>query len=181
MSRNTMSVIGDSISFAGDTFLERVRQGVLKVSAWVKDLGTVFMTAALSKVNDTLADAPGLRIPVLPGRSYRVWGMLHIHTGVAAGWKAAFSGSATITSMNVHGLLFDAALGDVSVVEFTALDAAQGHTTAGAVNIHGMLDGIITVNAGGDLKLQFAQNATQAGAASELQIGSYLKFEDITP
>jgi hypothetical protein len=123
--------------------------------------------------NITLTDVAGLSANVVAGQTYSFDAYLSCTAG-AGGVKAAIGGTATAAS-----IIYDGYLLDTNAIKGQAHSAALGGavasslTTAAAgliVRIHGA----ITVNVGGTLTVQFAQNTANA-AASVVKAGSWLR------
>jgi hypothetical protein len=91
--------------------------------------------------------------------------------------QAAIGGSASATAVRYEALVHDAAAVKAQA-RATALGTAVGGVTAvSAAKVE--IEGLITVNAGGTLTVQFAQNASN-GTASSVLTGSYLQVFQVT-
>jgi len=128
-----------------------------------------FTTSDFSKTSDTtLANVTGLSHTVASGGKYVFTAMLFTTSGATGGVKVAVSGTATATAIigmvEMMGAQYEA-------TQFTALNSAQGEA---AVDVGVRIEGYITVNAGGTLTIQFAQQASD-GTASVVKAGSWFK------
>lgn len=114
----------------------------------------------------TLVNVTGLTRNVESGRVYGFRAYVQTTANVAGGVKLAVGGTATATAISYEGTLTGgAAL--VAQTRATALAAtvcASTTTTTGTCTI----EGVIQVNAGGTLTIQFAQNASNGAASSVL-------------
>ncbi len=139
--------------------------------------GLVRVSTQFDKTSDvTLANVPGLSVTVLAGKSYGFTATLYTSSNVAGGVQAAIAGTATATAVIYEGeTTAGAAIG--AQTRATALATAVGAlTTVTAARID--IEGTITVNAGGTLTVQFAQNASN-GAASSVLVGSVFEVWQI--
>lgn len=131
-----------------------------------KRVSTQFDAAATT----TLANVTGLSSTVSPGKTYRFRAVLSTSSAVAGGVKVAIAGTATATSIAYEGLTINA--GSITQSRATALGTAVGAVTAvTAAEI--IVEGMIVVNAGGTLTVQFAQNV--ASGTSSVLINSYFE------
>ena len=134
------------------------------------------VTSGFAKTSDTtLANVTGLSVTVEAGRSYKFEAVLYTTSNVAGGVKAAMAGTATATAIVYEGLATNA--GTTTQARGAAMAAAVAAVTAVTAALI-VIRGTITVNAGGTLTVQFAQNASN-GAASTVLVGSTLTVEDI--
>lgn len=124
------------------------------------------------KTNTTLADVSAMALTVTAGKTYSFEATLFVDADATGGSKYAIAGTATATQVKYHILMIcDASNLNVITSRQTALasSAGQAGCTAGLVRIKGM----ITVNAGGSLVPQFAQNAAN-GTSSILTMSTFL-------
>jgi len=137
-------------------------------------LGNVAYTTSDFSVTSstTLTNVTGLTYTVASGGKYRFQAMLFTTCGASGGVKVAMSGTATATL--IIGLV-EALGAQYEAWQFTALDEAEGET---AIDFAVRIDGYITVNAGGTLTVQFAQNASN-GTASFVLAGSWFEVNKI--
>src|SRR5262249_7630642 len=125
----------------------------------------------------TLTNVTGLTVTVVAGKTYSFVATLFTTSNVAGGVQAAIAGTATATAIIYEGeTTAGAAIG--AQTRASALATAVGAITAvTAARIDIM--GTITVNAGGTLTVQFAQNASN-GTASVVKQGSTFRVWQIT-
>jgi hypothetical protein len=127
-------------------------------------------TASTFTVNNTatLATVTGLSGNVRGGSDYRFRAVLNCTCNASGGVKVAIGGTATATSISYTTLVYN----DTTLVlndNATALGTAHGFTGASAGgDATIIIEGVIDVNAGGTLLIQFAQNAAHASNASVL-------------
>lgn len=143
---------------------------------YVFDVGIKRASAQFDKTNTTLADVTGLSVNVVAGKSYKFSALLFVNANVTGGSKYAVGGTATATAIIYEITLIDDAANAFSITSRqTALagSAGQAGTTAGLAKI----EGVITVNAGGTLTVQFAQNA--ASGTSSVLVGSTFTVNEI--
>lgn len=114
----------------------------------------------------TLANSTDLTLTVAAGRHYRFRANLHFTTVNTSGVKVAIAGTATHTN-----IIYDVIIHGISTPGFltsgrgTASGTAVGVTASGtAANV--VIEGLTTINAGGTLLVQFAQNAETGAAES---------------
>jgi hypothetical protein len=139
--------------------------------------GDVRTSAQFNVASSTvLADIPGLVFPVTAGSTYGFTATLYTTSNVAGGVKMAMNGTATATAINYAARTFDPT-GFVGYARVAALGTAAGAVTA-VTNAVMDITGTITVNAGGTLTVQFAQNASN-GANSSVLVGSTLRVWNI--
>ena len=119
--------------------------------------------------NTTLSDVTGLSVTVTAGSTYGLKGVLFLTSGSSGGVKVAIAGTATATSIVYDGLLFSN--GTISAqTRVTSLGSTVCAATA-VLTTQCQIEGTITVNAGGTLTIQFAQNASN-GTTSSVLVGS---------
>lgn len=128
-------------------------------------VGTQFnITSSTSLTNIT-----GLSATVRSGKTYQFWATLYTSADSAGGVQASIGGTATATSIVYEGESTNSG-SVVAQTRATALGSPVGgvtNATAARIDIYGT----ITVNAGGTLTVQFAQNASDATQSSVL-VGS---------
>ncbi len=129
-------------------------------------------SSVLSKVNSPPSDIPGCVFNVRNGETVHFRGKIRYTATSGAGVKATIGGTATVSFADFYGYAlntandadggsgFGQALGD-QVATFTA-------TSGGCI----FIEGDLTFNAAGTLTLMFAQNVTNAGAASAVPAGA---------
>jgi len=158
------NVTGAALKAYLKTYLDTLYYGVANMA---------YTTSDFSKTSSTtLANVTGLTHTVASGGKYVFQAMLFTTCGALGGVKVAMSGSATATA--IIGMV-EMMGGAYEATQFTALNEAEGET---AVDVGVRIDGYITVNAGGTLTVQFAQNASN-GTASVVKAGSWFKVEKV--
>lgn len=131
----------------------------------------VYATAQLDKTSDAaLADIAGLSLNLSAGGIYVIDGAIHLTSGISGGIKFGWAGGVTATAAR---WLLDAAKTGVATVTVSQTDITTASGSTAAFD-HAYIEGYIQVNAGGVLKLQFAQNASN-GTTSSVFVGSYLR------
>lgn len=147
-------------------------------TGWFTDAGVKRAATQFDKTSDTtLANITGLSATVTAGRTYNFIATLFTTSNVAGGVKAAIAGTATATSIIYEAETSSAGVpGAVGTARATALATAVGDVTAVTV-AKITITGTITVNAGGTLTVQFAQNASN-GTASSVLVGSWFRVWD---
>lgn len=147
--------------------------GDYKVTGFLQTGGDVRVTSQFDKTSSAvLADIPGLSVTLTSGLTYGFQANLYTSSNVASGVKASMAGTATATAVTFTGAYL-ASAGFSSYGRATALGGAIGGVTA-VTDAEIIINGTITVNAGGTLTAQFAQNVS-GGTASSVLIGSTLK------
>jgi len=163
-SPESANVTGTALKAYLKTYNDTLYYGVSNVSYVTSDFSVTSKT--------TLANVTGLTYTVASGGKYKFTAMLFTTCGASGGVKVAMSGSATATA--IIGMV-EMMGGAYKATQFTALNEAEGET---AVDVGVRIDGYITVNAGGTLTVQFAQNASN-GTASVVKAGSWFKVEKV--
>lgn len=134
------------------------------------------VSSQFDKTNTTLANVTGLTASVVAGKVYKFEANLYFDADATGGSKFAIAGTATATAIIYHvDEICDATNAFTINSRQTALagSAGQAGCTAGVTKI----TGTITVNAGGTLTVQFAQNASNG--TSSVLVGSTFKTEQI--
>jgi hypothetical protein len=130
--------------------------------------------------NATLADVGGLVVNVQSNRTYAFDVELSFTCAAAGGIKCAMGGNATVTNIIYDGWIVDSA---ANGIKGNAQATALGGAVAAAATIgtagHVTIRGTITVNAGGALTVQAAQNAINA-TATVIKRGSRMIVQDLT-
>ncbi len=172
-------IIGDT-SATGGTRLQRVvsttplriRSGDDNNFAFIVSAGNEFVSTQFDKTNATLANVTELvSEALLAGKTYVFNAELFVDADITGGSKYAIAGTATATAIKYHiDMICDATNLLVITSRQTALagSAGQAGCTAGLTKI----SGTITVNAGGTLAVQFAQNAAN-GTSSVLTMSKF--------
>lgn len=121
--------------------------------------------------NDTTLDnIPGLSVTLIGGKTYRFRAVLFT-SAAAGGVRAGIGGTCTATAIIYQGINLESG---VLITRATAL----GTTVAGAITAAAIItiEGMITVNAGGTLTVQFAQQVNNATVSSVL-VGSHFTVD----
>lgn len=132
------------------------------------------VTSGFTKSSDTtLANVTGLSLTLVTGQAYSIEGLLRIDQDTTGLAKYALSGTATMTSVAVD-FLPQSMSSSIAItgVRITALNSSTG-TISGQASLAIIVRGIVVVNAGGTLTIQFAQNS--ANGSSTVLAGSYLR------
>ncbi len=135
-------------------------------------------TSSFAKTSDTtLANVTGLTRPVEAGRTYAFRAELDTTAAVTGGVKFAVSGTATATSINYSGVLIDGTtiLANTRATALNTTVCASTTSTAGTCTIKG----VVVINSGGTLTIQFAQNASD-GSASTVLVNQSLQLIPIS-
>lgn len=147
------------------------------INGWINYSGAVRVSTQFDKTtNTTLADVTGLSVTVVAGRKYRFRATLFVDASAVGGQKYAISGTATATAIiyNINTISNTTNLLVITSRQ-TALAGSSGQ--AGATSNFTEIAGLISVNAGGTLTVQFAQNASNG--TSSVLVGSYFEVWDI--
>jgi len=143
----------------------------------INSVSKVFLvTSQFDKTSDAaLANITGLSANVTSAKTYTFVANLYTTSNAGGGVQAAIGGGASATSIVYEGMTINAGLTTQS--RGTALAAAVGAVTAVTAALI-IITGTITVNAGGTLTVQFAQNAINVTASSVL-VGSSFEVTEI--
>lgn len=135
------------------------------------------VSTQFDKTTDTtLANITGLSNTVVAGKTYRFEAVLYCQSASTGGVKVAIAGTATATAIIYDALIFSN--GGVSAPSrCTSLGSSLGLTDTLVSQIK--INGTITVNAGGTLTTQFAQNASD-GTPSSVMVGSTFVVTEIS-
>jgi hypothetical protein len=181
-SGNLRSTGSYQVTFTTDTGIGKTAAKVIGASdgttinaGWFTDAGIKRVATQFDSVTTTLANITGLSVTVTAGRTYTFDATLFVDASLVGGSKYAIGGTATATSIVYQINLVDNTSNSNTITSRqTALAGASGQagTTTGYANIHGT----ITVNAGGTLTVQFAQNV--ANGTSSVLVGSDFIVKD---
>jgi hypothetical protein len=167
-----------------DLGLKRAAAGVMQVTdsstgkGWIVKIGDTSVASQFDKTTDVaLGTVTGLSATVLASRKYRFRAVLFVDADVVGGSKFAIGGTATATAVIYEIKLLD---DSTNAYTITARQTALGGSTGQASTTAGLCEiiGTITVNAGGTLVVQFAQNASNG--TSSVLVGSTFSVQDIT-
>lgn len=105
-----------------------------------------------------------LYAPVVAGKTYAFKARLYVTADATGGHKYAMGGTCTATAIVYEILSIDnATKAFVITSKKTALGQSAGQ--AGATDVYTEIDGTITVNASGNLTVQFALNAASGSSS----------------
>lgn len=156
--------------------LEEIVGGDGIFNGFINWSGQKRVATQFDKTNDAaLGNIPGLSVVVQTGKTYSFEAILFTTSNVASGVQAGIGGTATATAIIYEGLTVNAGL--TTQGRAAALGTAVGAVTA-VTAAQMKINGTITVNAGGTLTAQFAQNVA-GGAASSVLVGSTFTVENI--
>lgn len=124
----------------------------------------------------TLVNVTGLTFTVSSSTAYQFEAHLFTTSNSAGGVKAAIAGTATATNIAYEGNTESG--GTWTQTRSAALAGTVGAVTA-VTAAYIVIKGLIEVNAGGTLTVQFAQNVSN-GTASVVLRGSYFKVQKVT-
>lgn len=119
------------------------------------------VTADIGYTSTTLANVTGLTFTVAAGETRHFLARLYLNATGTGGYKASIAGTATATAVTYRG--------SIIAETATAFKATGKETTLGnpilavassVEDAYLEIEGTITVNAGGTLTVQFAQNTT---------------------
>lgn len=179
-----------NLTTAVDSGLARSAAGVVRVTTgaaaadgWLRgDAGKTRLTGnhTVATNTATLAAINNLTTTVAAGRHYHFRSVLHCTTVNTSGVKVAISGTATHTD-----IVYDVIIHGISTPAFltsgraTAKDTAIGVTASGTACVVEII-GTTTINAGGTLLVQAAQNAETGAAESVIVLrGSTFLVQDL--
>lgn len=118
-----------------------------------------------------LANIPGLSVTVASATTYGFKVGLFYTANGASGIQMSMGGTATATAIVFQNYITTASGFSLSL-KSTSLGASAGSTTS--TGDYAWMEGTITVNVGGTLTAQFAQNVS-GGVASSVLVGSSMK------
>lgn len=151
----------------------------LDVNGWINWSGQKRTTGDFSKTTDTaLATVTGLSVTTVAGRTYSFVATLYVDADATGGHKYAIGGTTTATSIIYHvDSASDTRNLRVITSRATALATAVGDGGNGDTALITTITGTITVNLGGTLVVQFAQNASSG--TSTVKQGSTFVVNDV--
>lgn len=143
--------------------------GILKTGGDVRTTSQFDVTSST-----TLANVPGLSVTVASSTTYGFEAFLFFTANAASGVKSTISGTATATAVVYFEEIINSGSGGYAGLgRHTSLGSVVTGST-GATDGYIRQRGTITVNAGGTLTAQFAQNVS-GGTASSVLIGSQMR------
>lgn len=145
-------------------------------AAWLQQAGMQRATADVTNATATLATITGTSRAVIAGETYGFDAYIPLTSDVADGVQVTIGGTATATSIWYQGLLFNGTTlaADTRSAALGGVVCALTATTSSYCEIHGT----ITVNAGGTLLVQFAQNTSTNSNVTTALRGTKFKIED---
>jgi hypothetical protein len=176
-----------AIGGSSDSGIARVAAAVVKAcdgtqagAGWFQNTaGRARVSTQFDKTNSsTLGNVTGLTVNVTAGRTYSFSAVLFVDADAAGGHKYAIAGTATATAI-IHQVDSVSNTSNLNVINsrLTSLGGSAGQ--AGATAVRTEIKGTITVNAGGTLTVQFAQNVATPATTSSVLVGSYMMVEDM--
>lgn len=136
-------------------------------------LGSGRAAAQFDKANTTFADITGVPVNVQAGVTYFFWGYFPCTFDAVGSGKFQITGTATATAIiNNWRSYNNATAANITFAQQAALTTAF-NVAAGATDVLVLLDGTITVNAGGTFAVQFAQLVAN-GTSSVLRGGRFV-------
>lgn len=153
---------------AGQTFT-----GDQTITGLVQTGGFARVSTQFDKTSSTtLSDVTGLTVTLTAGLTYEFEAYLFYTANSASGVKCTMAGTCTATAIIFETFITNTS-GFTGIAKQTALGAVSTGSTPSTGDVMWMR-GTITVNAGGTLTAQFAQNVS-GGVASSVLVGSTLK------
>lgn len=145
------------------------------VNGWINYAGATRVSTQFDKTNTTLANVTGLSVTTVSGRTYSFKAKLFIDSSAIGGYKLAIAGTNTATAIIYNINVLNNATNAFTI---TSRQTALGGSSGSAVGTgeYAEINGLITVNAGGTLTVQFAQNV--ANGTSSVLVGSTFEVWD---
>jgi len=140
---------------------------------------TARVATSFNKTDTTLANVPGLSVPVAAGRTYAFRAVLFVNCGDGGdgGAKAGVGGTCTATNILCDVSLLDVSNGWAGFWRLTAPNQGAGDSSR-SVPARVELTGHVAVSQAGTLTVQFAQAVGGNGTSSVLA-GSHLIVHEI--
>lgn len=146
------------------------------VNGWINYAGAVRVSTQFDKTNTTLANVTGLSVTTVSGRTYRFRAVLFLASSAVGGYKLAIAGTNTATAIIYNINVLNNATNAYTITsQQTALAGSAG--AAVGTSEYAEISGLITVNAGGTLTVQFAQNVSNG--TSSVLVGSTFTVWDV--
>lgn len=145
-------------------------------TGWFQWAGQSRVSTQFDATTTTLGNVTGLTMTVAAGRTYKFRAVLDATLDATGGGKYAIGGTATATAISYRVQHLGASLAVLSSTRQTAL-ASSVNSTAALTDDAVVIEGLITVNAGGTLTVQFAQQS--ATGTSSILVGSTFMAFDI--
>lgn len=173
-----------------DTGISRTVAGVVEIntgtagtltSTFIHWGGQQRVTADVTNATASLANATGLAVALVAGRTYSFEAQLSFTDAAAGGIQVAMVASGGLTATNIiyDGWIVDSgANGIKGNAQATSLGGVVASATTTGTAGHVIIYGTITVNVAGTINVQFAQN-TSNGTATTIKRGSYLIVHDM--
>lgn len=145
------------------------------VNGWINYAGATRVSTQFDKTNTTLANVTGLSVTTVSGRTYSFKAKLFIDSSAVGGYKLAIAGTNTATAIIYNINVINNATNAFTI---TARQTALAGSSGAAVGTseYAEINGLITVNAGGTLTVQFAQNVSNG--TSSVLVGSTFEVWD---
>src|SRR5262245_9259091 len=160
----------------GATSVLQITDATSAANGWMQWAGLKRVTSDFSVTSQTaLQNVTDLVVALQAGQTYTFLAYLTCTCAAAGGVKAAVAATGGLTATNI---IYDGWTNDTNAMKGQANATALGTTVASTTTTAttGLvieIRGTITVNVGGNLQIQFAQN-TSSGTASIVKRGSYL-------
>ncbi len=139
---------------------------------------TKIVTAQVDATSATLADVTGLTgLTLVAGATYSFDGEFATTCGGTGGIKMAFNyTTATLTSIDCTSIAMTATA--VAVAHSTTTTTQTSWIASNTANIYVRLTGVLVVNAGGTMAVQFAENS--ANSTSSILVNSRFSLSRIS-
>lgn len=174
---NATSTLDTNISRAAAKVIQ-FGDTAANTNGWFNYAGQTRVSTQFDKTTDTaLANVPGLSVTVAAGRTYTFRAVLHLTPSAVGGQQIAVAGTATATAVTYQvNSINNTTNANILNSRVAALGGA-GVGVAGGTADFTTVEGTITVNAGGTLTVQFAQNVSNG--TSSVLVGSTFLVMDV--
>jgi hypothetical protein len=165
-------LLNGAVEIAGAATLDGVLgvTGLLTASGFIANPGGIKVQSSdlVKNANVTLADAPGLSVTLVAGKTYILRAVLYVTVDSNAGAKFAFGGTCTVTSMLAEVLGISNTQNDLAFALKATAKTLGGQQSAGqGTDWTVYIDATLVINAGGTLTLQFAQQVSFAANCTQ--------------
>lgn len=151
--------------------------GTVTCDNFLKTKGRKRLTAQFDRTSSSLGNVTGLTVDLLAGLTYGFRAYLHYTAHATSGHQYAMGGSCTATSIVYQTTsLSNATMANVIAARHAVLGGASGQVGSAAGTT--LMEGCITVNVAGALRVQFALN-TGSGVTSSLLAGSFFDVWEV--
>lgn len=190
IDQNAQSNVGycwssGAVTTATDVGLHRNAAGVIGVDSctagtlrWLQQAGMKRVAANVTNTTATLATVTGLSETVQNGRTYSFYAWLPTSEDPLNGLTVTVAGTASATSVIYEGVLTDATI-IAAQTRVSTLATAVCSTVGGVSNATCVINGTITVNAGGTLLIQVSQNTNTNANSTTVFRGAYFMIRDM--